>query len=93
MSDVCGILVQWLCMCFLQFDVVPIGAWGGQGRKSAWLSPFLLAVGCPIPFQEPVIRPFGFQLDAGQVHDPASGELQSLCRCLSGIRLTMGRRQ
>ena len=58
LSDVCGILFQWLCMCFLQFDVVPIGAWDGQGRKSAWLSPFLLAVGCPIPFQEPVIRPF-----------------------------------
>jgi DNA ligase-1 len=26
------------------FDVVPIGAWRGQGRKTAWLSPFLLAV-------------------------------------------------
>lgn len=25
-------------------DLVPIGAWHGQGRKTAWLSPWLLAV-------------------------------------------------
>ena len=25
-------------------DVVPIGAWRGQGRKKEWFSPFLLAV-------------------------------------------------
>ena len=25
-------------------DVVPIGAWWGNGRKAGWFSPFLLAV-------------------------------------------------
>ena len=25
-------------------DLVPIGAWHGQGRKASWWSPFLLAV-------------------------------------------------
>jgi DNA ligase-1 len=28
-------------------DVVPIGAWRGQGRKVSWFSPFLLAVWDP----------------------------------------------
>ncbi|KAG1658390.1 hypothetical protein FOA52_010069 [Chlamydomonas sp. UWO 241] len=28
-------------------DLVPIGAWHGQGRKSKWLSPFLMAVWDP----------------------------------------------
>eukprot|EP00803_Ostreobium_quekettii_P008788 evm.model.scf_1474EXC.2 EVM.evm.TU.scf_1474EXC.2 scf_1474EXC:16266-31624(-) len=30
------------------FDLVPIGAWHGSGRKHAWFSPFLMAVYCPV---------------------------------------------
>jgi DNA ligase 1 len=44
------------------FDLVPIGAWHGSGRKAGWYSPFLMAV-----------------------HDPETGELQSLCRVMSGF--------
>jgi len=44
------------------FDLVPIGAWHGSGRKAGWFSPFLMAV-----------------------HDPDTGELQSLCRVMSGF--------
>jgi DNA ligase-1 len=44
------------------FDVVPIGAWRGSGRKGQWWSPVLLAV-----------------------VDPETGNLQSLCRCMSGF--------
>jgi len=43
-------------------DLVPIGAWWGNGRKAGWFSPWLMAV-----------------------HDPETGELQSLCRVMSGF--------
>jgi DNA ligase-1 len=29
------------------FDVVPVGAWHGSGRKAGWFSPVLLAVWSP----------------------------------------------
>ena len=43
-------------------DVVPIGAWRGNGRKANWFSPFLCAI-----------------------YEPSTGELQSLCRVMSGF--------
>ena len=44
------------------FDLVPIGAWWGNGRKAGWYSPWLMAA-----------------------LDSATGELQSVCRVMSGF--------
>jgi DNA ligase-1 len=43
-------------------DLVPIGAWWGNGRKAGWFSPWLMAA-----------------------IDTDTGELQSLCRVMSGF--------
>ncbi|OWZ72366.1 hypothetical protein AYX14_02217 [Cryptococcus neoformans] len=43
-------------------DLVPIGAWWGQGRKAGWWSPILLAC-----------------------HNPDSGALEAVCKCMSGF--------
>ncbi|WVW80034.1 hypothetical protein I302_102007 [Kwoniella bestiolae CBS 10118] len=43
-------------------DLVPVGAWWGQGRKAGWFSPILLAC-----------------------HNPESGALEAVCKCISGF--------
>lgn len=47
---------------FDSLDLIPIAGWHGQGRKSQWWSPILLAV-----------------------RDPESGQLQAVCKCISGF--------
>ncbi|SCZ98992.1 BZ3500_MvSof-1268-A1-R1_Chr3-1g05753 [Microbotryum saponariae] len=43
-------------------DLIPIGAWHGNGRKAQWWSPILLGV-----------------------YDPESGQIQAVCKCMSGF--------